>query len=196
MHVILRVSGFSLLAAFLLLWSDFSFSLVGALGYVLISFAVSYLIAALKIAERFPKLDRYHFVAEKDLQQSASQEEWAAKQAAYLESGFRGQRIFLTPSEDGLICVPVVLLGINPLTALLGGAVFGLLHLARFTYVECMGKAVIYALACYFVLPYGLLTIVAGHFMNDLLALLLLKLIRRHLERRQGSGKRSCRADD
>lgn len=188
-YAVLRVAGFLLLAAYLLLWSDFSFSWIGALTYVVISFGLSYLIAALRIAERFPKLDRYHFVADEDLQQSASREEWAAKQAAYVESGFRGVRIFLTPSEDALICVPVLLLGINAVTALAGGALFGLLHLGRYTYIECIGKAVIYALACYFVLPYGLLTIVTGHFINDAVSLLLLKLIRRALERRRGGGE-------
>jgi len=184
-YVVLRVAGFSLLAMYLLLWLDFSFSWIGALAYVLISFGVSYLMAALRIAERYPPLNRYNFVADKDLQQSTSRDDWASKQAAYLESGLGGSRILLTPTEDALVCVPVLLLGINPLTALLGGALFGLLHLGRFTYLECIGKAVIYSLVCYFVLPYGLLTVVVGHFANDAVSLLILKLVRRALERRK-----------
>lgn len=190
-YTVLPIAGFSVLPTYLLLWRHFSFSWIGVLAYVVTSFGLSYLVAALKVAERFPSLDRYHFVAVKDLHQSASVEDWGVKQATFLASGFRRGRILLTPSEDALICVPILLLGVNPVTALAGGALFGVLHLGRFTYLECIAKAGIYALACYFILPDGLLTIVAGHFIVDALALLLLNLIRRVLERRLGSRQAS-----
>lgn len=107
-----------------------------------------------------------------------SNNEWVIKQAQYFESGFQKKAILLTPSEDGLICVPVILAGINPVSVVLGGLTFGFLHLGRFTYLDCIGKGVIYSLVCLLILPHGLLTVIAGHFGMDLLALASLKVIK------------------
>ena len=185
-YALVRVVGYIFLLGFLFVSRDLRFSAVGALFYVLLSVAVSFLIVGLKLAERFPKLNTYHFAptARNNHPQPSSDEQWAARKADYLESGLRGAQIFLTPSEDGLICVPVLLAGINPVTALLGGLAFGLLHLGRYTYLECIGKAIIYGLACLLILPYGVLTVVAGHFSMDVLSLALVKLAKRKLKAR------------
>jgi hypothetical protein len=102
----------------------------------------------------------------------------------------RAKAVFFTISEDGFICVPILLIGINPFAALAGGAVFGVIHLGRFTYLECIAKAVIYSLACLWVLPYGLLTLVAGHFTSDVIVLLLLKMIKRKLAEQAAASRR------
>jgi hypothetical protein len=186
-YAVMRSIGFALLILYLALSFDFSFSLSAALMYVGISFGISYAIAALKLAERFPALDRRYFASPAPMPaaRTLSTKESALLHAEYLEAGARGEQIFATPSEDGFICVPLIVIGINAGTALAGGALFAFLHLGRFTYLECLGKGVIYSLACYYVLPHGVLTVVAGHFTNDLLGLLILKLIRRKLRRGQ-----------
>jgi len=137
----------------------------------------------LKLAERFPEMNRYRFiqVSKNDEARPLSEKEWGARRAEYLESSLRGMAIFLTPAEDGLICVPVLLVGVNMITAVLGGLAFGLLHLGRFTYLECVGKTVIYSLAILLILPQGLLTLIAGHFTVDIIGLLILKIARRRL---------------
>jgi hypothetical protein len=114
-----------------------------------------------------------------------SEDEWALHQAKYLEDSARGGAILTTPTEDGLICVPVLLLGIAPISALIAGIVFGGIHLARFTYLECIGKAIAYAIVCYVVLPFGLLTVAVGHLLLDVIALAVVKLAKHRLSRKQ-----------
>jgi hypothetical protein len=103
------------------------------------------------------------------------------KQAEYLSALFRGTAILSSPAEDGLICVPVLLLGISPVSALMGGFAFGLLHIGRFTYLECIGKGVTYTLLCYFLLPYGVLTVVIGHLIMNGVTFVALQVGRRKL---------------
>lgn len=184
-YLFLRGAGFSLLVGYLAISRDFSFSLVWVFGYFAIVAFVSWLmIVALNAPKRFPKLDRYHVfdTGVKGKEKPSSENEWVFKQAKYLEAGFRNKAILLTPSEDALICVPVIMAGIGPISAVLGGFVFGVLHLGRFTYLDCIGKAVIYSLVCLLVLPHGLLTVVAGHFGMDLLALVALKVTLKAVE--------------
>jgi len=176
----IRVSGFALLAGYLIWSSDYAFSLAGAFGYLVIMIVVACLLLGLRLEQRFPALNRYYFYPRvpSDRNQPLTEKGWLIKRSEYLESVLGGWRILLVPSEDGLICVPLILVGINPVTALIAGATFGLLHVVRFTYLECIGKAVYYGLACFFILPYGILTVVAGHFISDGFLLLLLKLIK------------------
>jgi hypothetical protein len=166
---------------FLFVSRDYAFSIVGVAGYLLISILTSYLLVGLRFAEHFPKLNSYYFFPRTGTEEPLSEKEWALKQAEYLESSFSGKRIFLTPAEDGLICVPLLIVGINPFTALLGGFAFAFLHIGRFTYLECIGKGVIYSLVCFLILPSGLLTVVVGHFAMDALGLATLRLIKQKL---------------
>lgn len=181
---VLRTVGFVFLTTFLFLFDDYEFSIFGAIGYFAIAVLVPYLMVGSKLSDHFPKLNRYYFFPanKTDEDEPLSDEEWAVRQATYLEAGFRGKEVLFTPSEDGLICVPILLVGINPFTAFLGGLTFGFLHLGRFTYFECIGKAVIYGLVCYLILPLGLLTLVAGHLITDLVGVIFLKLIKKRLK--------------
>ena len=177
----LRLVGFGFLVGYLLVTRDFAFSVKWVFGYFAIVALVAWVIVVvLDAPKRLPKLDRYHFFQMKarDQTKPLSEKEWVLKQAEYFESGFQKNAILLTPLEDGLICVPVILAGIGPISAMLGGLVFGFLHLGRFTYLDCIGKTIIYGLVCLFILPHGLLTVVAGHFGVDLLSLVALKVIK------------------
>jgi hypothetical protein len=135
------------------------------------------------VLDRFPKLNRYllYPAPEQPMEPALSRDEWALRQAQYLQSMFRGTAILSAPAEDGLICVPVLLVGIGPLSALGGGIAFAFLHLARFTYLECIAKGVSYALVCFLVLPHGLLTVVLGHLILDGLAFVAILVAKRKL---------------
>jgi hypothetical protein len=133
----------------------------------------------------FPRLNDYLLYRNDGHKEaSLSGDEWALRQAGYLGSGFRGKTILITPAEDGLVCVPVLLVGIGWLSAALGGIAFGLIHLGRFTYLECIGKSITYALVCYFVLPHGLLTVALGHMITNGIAFIAIQVAKRKLSKK------------
>ena len=182
-YVAIRLIGLGLLVGYLTISSDWRFSFVWALIFAAIMLSVAWLVVGLRLRRRFPKLDRYFLYPATEGYASgpSSGDEWALKKANYLLNGFRGTAILSAPAEDGLICVPVLLVGISALSAPLGGVAFGLIHLGRFTYLECLAKGVTYTLACAFVLPHGLLTVVVGHLVIDGLAFVTLQALRRKL---------------
>ena len=153
------------------------------------SFVVGWTFVSLRFSERFPRLNTHllYPANERVTESPLSEDEWALRQAKYVESGMRGGLILTAPAEDGFICVPVLLTAISPISALVGGIVFGCMHLARFTYLECIGKAIAYALVCYVVLPHGLLTVVAGHLLMDVSGLAVLKVAQHRLSRKASS---------
>ena len=181
----LRVVGYGFLATYLIVFRDFTFSIPWVFGYVAIAVSVATLMVVLKLPERFPTLERYHFARKApNAEQPRTHEEWKKKHEEwdkkrwdYHVARFRLGIIVHTPHEDGLICVPVLLAGINPLSAIIGGLVFGFFHLKGYTYLDCMTKAITYSLVCLIVLPHGLLTVVAGHFLIDVFAWLGLQAI-------------------
>jgi MFS family permease len=177
------ILGWPLLAGYLMMTGDWRVSLVWALAFPAISFAVAWLFVGLKLFDRFSKLDGYLLYSDTDETRPAtvSSDDWALKQADYLNSGFNWRAVLSTPAEDGLICVPLLLVGIGPFSAALGGVIFGFLHLGRFTYLECIGKSITYAAVCYFVLPHGVLTVVLGHGIVNGIAFLGLPIARRKL---------------
>ena len=182
-HIALGVIGFGLLGSYLVLAGDWRISPAWALAFPAISFSIAWLFAGLKLFDQYPKLNGYLLYPNTDEKSETplSGDEWALKQANYLESQFRGKAILSTPAEDGLICVPVLLIGIGPLTAALGGVAFGFIHLGRFTYLECIGKSITYALICYFVLPHGLLTVALGHVIMNGVAFVAIQMTKRKL---------------
>lgn len=179
---VLRIIGFLFLIGYFLYYKDFRFSAVGVLGYLLLVMSVvTIIVVFFKIHERFPALNDYYFFNTKS-DKPLTENQWNSQKLSYLNSLFKDNQIIFTFFEDALICVPILLLGLNLVTALIGGLLFGFLHLAKFNYYECIGKAIYYTLAIYFILPLGLLTIMFGHFMSDLIILILLKLSKRYLE--------------
>ena len=182
-RIALGTLGWPLLAGYLVLTGDWGFSPIWALAFPAISFSVAWLFIRLKLDHRFPKLNRYLLYSDTDETRptAASDDDWALKQAHYLHSQFRASAVLSTPAEDGLICVPVLLVGIGPISAALGGLAFGFLHLWRFSYLECIGKSVTYAAICYFVLPHGVLTVVLGHAITNGIGYVVVQIARRKL---------------
>jgi len=182
-QVVLGILGFGLLGSYLVVTDDWRISPIWALAFPAISFSVAWAFVGLKAFDRFPKLNAYLLHPNTDEKKEApmSGDKWSLRQAHYLESGFRGKAILTTPAEDGLICVPVLLVGIGAVSAALGGLVFGFIHLGRFSYLECIGKGTTYALVCYFVLPHGLLTVACGHLIMNGVAFLAIQVAKRKL---------------
>jgi hypothetical protein len=178
---VLRWTGIAVLITYLFATRDFAFSVGWAFSYLLISVVVGVLLVQLKLTKRFPQLNKYHFsTTDPQAEQVSLQDDaWAVEKVEYLHGSLRGTQLLFTPAEDGLICVPVILAGINPIIAVLGGVAFGVMHLGRFTYFECLGKAIIYTIACAVILPHGVLTLVVGHFATDLFSLGVLSMVRR-----------------
>jgi hypothetical protein len=182
-QVALGILGFSLLGSYLVVTGDWRISPVWALAFPAISFSVAWAFVGLKLFDRFPKLNAHllHSNASQTGEAPLSADEWSLRQAHCLESGFRGKAILTTPAEDGLICVPVLLVGIGSVSAALAGIAFGFIHLGRFTYLECIGKCITYALVCYFVLPHGLLTVVFGHVVMNGIGFVAIQVAKRKL---------------
>lgn len=76
----------------------------------------------------------------------------------------------LLPGEDGLFFVPLLLVGINPLSAVVAAAAFGAMHYPEFPSRLCVAKACLIYLIALLILPHGLGTVVVGHFVIDALA--------------------------
>ena len=182
-QIAVGILGFGLLGGYLALTGDWRVSPIWAFTFPAISFSVAWVFVGLKLFDRLPKLDRYllYPATAENTSAPVSRDEWALKQGNYLESGFRGKAILTTPAEDGLICVPLLLVGIGPFSAALGGIAFGFIHLGRFTYLECIGKSITYALVCYFILPHGLLTVALGHVIMNGIAFVGLQVAKRKL---------------
>ena len=179
--IVARLVGGCLLLVYLVDEGNPSFSPLWAACYIAISLTVACVFVGLRLHDRFPQLDRYHFSRVQPLAGQISENEWIRRKVRHVSSMVRGNAVLITPAEDGLICVPILIIGISPISAIIGGAVFGALHLATYTYLECIGKAIIYALACVIILPHGVLNIVLGHFVLDVSAAGLLMIFRRRL---------------
>lgn len=184
-YTAIRLIGLSLLCGYLAISGDLQISLAWAFVFSIISFSLAFLIVGLRLRRRYPKLDRYYLQPHIERSASGSTgEEGALRKINYLIKGFQGSAILSAPAEDGLICVPVLLVGISMFSTSLAGLAFGLIHLGRYTYLECIAKAVIYAFVCAFILPHGLLTVVLGHLILDGFALVMLLAAKRELSNR------------
>jgi hypothetical protein len=176
------VLGLLALAAYLALTGDWRCSWTWALAVPAIAVGTAWALIASNIAVRFPKLTDYLlYPRREETMPTLSRDEWDLHFAAYAQTNIPAKGMPFSAAEDGLICVPVLLLGIDPISALVGGIVFGLLHLARFSYQECLGKAMYYSLAIYFVLPHGLVSVVLGHFLTNALAVVGLRIAKQRL---------------
>jgi hypothetical protein len=80
----------------------------------------------------------------------------------------------MAPAEDGFFCAPLLMFGIDPISAAGAGLLFGFLHLQNYNFFECIGKGIFYGVACFVILPHGFLTMAAGHFIVDFAGVLML----------------------
>lgn len=124
-----RVIGFGLLAAYLAWSGDFSFSPLWASGMVVGAIFLGGVVASPRLHERFPELDCYALARRRNPPTAGallSHDQWLTQKTQFTISGMQGTAILGTPGEDGFICVPVLLAGINPISAIVGGACFWL----------------------------------------------------------------------
>jgi hypothetical protein len=178
-YTLIRLVGFGLLGGYLFLTGDWRISVTWVLAFLIIALAVAILLVNLDLSRWFPTLDKYYLFPNATV--ANSNNEWSLNQARRFEGMMGRGRFLLAPAEDGLICVPVLLAGLGVASSALGGLVFGLLHLGRFTYLECIGKSFYYTLVCIFVLPHGLLTVALGHVLMDAAVLAGVKVAKRRL---------------
>jgi hypothetical protein len=83
------------------------------------------------------------------------------------------KNLVLLPGEDGLFYVPLLLIGIHPISAFIIATVFAAAHLGQYPRAYVIPKGIGMFLAALLVLPHGLLNVIVGHLMQDVAALLL-----------------------
>ncbi|HEU5074465.1 MAG TPA: hypothetical protein VFU02_09835 [Polyangiaceae bacterium] len=72
------------------------------------------------------------------------------------------------PAEDGFFLVPLLYIGVTPLTALISGSLFALAHLPNYRFWSTVPKGISYFLVGLFLLPWvGIWPIVLGHVLLD-----------------------------
>jgi hypothetical protein len=184
-YALIRLVGFGLLGGYLFLTDDWRISVAWAVAFPAIAFAVAILLVNLDLTCRFPALNKYYLFP--DAKTANSEDEWSLNQAKRIDGMMGRGRFLFAPAEDGLICVPILLAGLGFLSSALGGLVFGLLHLGRFSYLECIGKSIYYSLVCFFVLPHGLLTVALGHVLTDAIGFAAAKVVKSKLLRESRS---------
>ncbi|OGV35353.1 MAG: hypothetical protein A2020_06435 [Lentisphaerae bacterium GWF2_45_14] len=86
-------------------------------------------------------------------------------------------QLFLIPGEDGLFFLPLLYMGINPLTALGASLLFGFAHIGYKSRAACAATSAIAFMICVFVIPYGIINAVIGHLAVDLSVFSLLPFI-------------------
>ena len=76
----------------------------------------------------------------------------------------------LLAGEDGLFFVPILLLGINPVTTVVVAVAYAAMHYPDFPVKHCIVKAVLVFLIAMLILPNGLGSVVVGHLLLDISA--------------------------
>ncbi len=87
-------------------------------------------------------------------------------------------KIVLLPGEDGFFFLPLLYIGITPLTAAIAAGLFAFVHIVNFDLKKCVGTFIIEFIICLTILQHGILPVVVGHLICDLIALLLFSRIR------------------
>jgi hypothetical protein len=99
------------------------------------------------------------------------------------EVGKKPWMVLLIPGEDGLFFLPLLYIGVNPVSAFFAAAIFGAAHLVCKPFYACLGTAVISYFLCLFVLPYGIGAMVIGHMIVDLSVFAMTPYLKRKLEK-------------
>lgn len=82
----------------------------------------------------------------------------------------------LIPGEDGIFFVPLLWVGITPLTAGIAAAAFAAIHYPEYSIRACAPKFVFLFGVAMVVLPHGIGSVVVGHLLVDAIAFSPLKL--------------------
>ncbi len=83
----------------------------------------------------------------------------------------------LIPGEDGIFFVPLLWVGITPLTAGVAAAAFAAVHLPEYSIRACAPKFVFLFAVAMVVLPQGIGSVVVGHLLVDAIAFTTLNLL-------------------
>jgi len=76
----------------------------------------------------------------------------------------------LLPGEDGFFFVPLILVGINPITAGVTSVVYAAIHYPEFPAKFCVAKVASLYLIATLILPQGIGSVVVGHLLLDVFA--------------------------
>jgi len=76
----------------------------------------------------------------------------------------------MLPGEDGFFFVPLLLVGINPITAAVVSIAYAAIHYPEFPIKHCVAKVILLYLVATLVLPHGLASVVLGHLVLDAFA--------------------------
>ena len=89
-------------------------------------------------------------------------------------------KILTVPAEDGLFLLPLLYLGINPVTAVVAATLFAAFHYPSFPWHYCVPKGIAYFFVALFVLPYGIWSVVTAHLLLDgaIFCLLMLRKVK------------------
>jgi hypothetical protein len=77
-------------------------------------------------------------------------------------------RLLFIPAEDGFFLLPLLYIGINPVSAAIAGALFAAAHYPSFPWKYCVPKGVAYFFVALWILPYGIWSVVVAHLILDL----------------------------
>lgn len=171
--------GATLLAAYLIVTRDFRISPIWVGWYIGITFASGMSWATLARWGPMKRLERYHFrpqAARPGATPATDEKNLSQRQLDFAKRA-RLRDLLMVPTEDGLICVPMLLTGIHPAVVIACALAFGFLHMVNHTYLDCIGKALRYTLLSMLILPHGILNMVAGHVLMDLFAFAALKML-------------------
>lgn len=80
----------------------------------------------------------------------------------------------LIPGEDGLFFVPLLWIGITPVTAAITAALFAAVHYPLFSINECKTKFVFILCIAVWVLPHGLGSVIVAHLICDAIVFAIL----------------------
>lgn len=73
----------------------------------------------------------------------------------------------LVVGEDGFFFVPLLLVGISPLTAAVVSVTYAAMHYPEFPVKHCVAKVVLLYLIATVILPHGLGSVIVGHLVLD-----------------------------
>ena len=93
-------------------------------------------------------------------------------------SGFKKRpwEFLLIPAEDGFFLLPLLYIGINPLSAAVAAFCFGVMHYPLYPWQACVPKGIAYFFVALFVLPYGIWSVIVAHLSVDAILILALLL--------------------
>jgi hypothetical protein len=83
----------------------------------------------------------------------------------------------LIPGEDGIFFVPLLWVGITPLTAGVAAAAFAAVHYPEYSIRACVPKFVFLFAVAMVILPHGIGSVVVGHLLVDAIAFTTLNLL-------------------